>query len=269
MREFENRIAIVTGAGSGIGAACARAFARDGGRVALWDIDTEHAEREATALVSEFGPGTARAFSVDVSDETSVAVAVASVVEEHGRVDHLVNSAVNFLNAGVTATRAQWEKVLSVNVIGPALLTASVAQHMTDGATIVNVSSISAHVAQPDRWTYNACKAAILALTRGQALDLRGRGIRVNSVSPGWIWTPEVARAAEGDRKQWEPEWGQYHILERLGDPSEVAEAVMFLSSARSSFITGTELFADGGYSALGPEGLGASARFAGSEHLA
>jgi NAD(P)-dependent dehydrogenase (short-subunit alcohol dehydrogenase family) len=268
MGEFDGRVAIVTGAGSGIGAASARAFARDGAHVALWDIDMERVQKVASELTEEFGPTAATAFTVDVSDDEAVAAQLELLLAREGRVDHLVNSAVNFLNAGMSATREQWERVLAVNVIGPSLLTAKVARHMGSGSTIVNVSSISAHVAQPDRWTYNACKAAILAVTRGQALDLRARGIRANSVSPGWIWTPEVARAAGGDRQRWEPEWGRYHILERLGEPSEVAEAVLFLSSSRSSFITGTELFADGGYSAIGPEGLGETAKFAGSTHL-
>src|SRR5690606_31995326 len=134
------------------------------------------------------------------------------------------------------------------------------------GAAIVNVASVSAHIAQPNRWTYSASKGAIVTLTKCMALDLSADGIRVNAVSPGWIWTPEVAKAAEGDRERWEPIWGRFHILRRLGEPEEVAEAVLFLSSDRASFVTGAELMVDGGYSAIGPEGLGDSSRFAGSD---
>lgn len=266
MNEFTDRVALVSGGASGIGAACARAFAASGARVALLDLDASAGPAIASELNMEHGAGRAVALVADLRDDAAIASAVEGLVAEWGRVDHLVNSAVNFVAAGVDATRAQWETAFGVNVIGPALLTALAARHMPAGSTVVNVASISAHSAQPDRWTYNATKAAILALTRGQALDLRGAGIRVNAVSPGWIWTPEVAKAADGDRAAWEPVWGRYHILERLGEASEVADAVLYLSGSRSSFITGTELFVDGGYHALGPEGLGDSARFAGTD---
>jgi NAD(P)-dependent dehydrogenase (short-subunit alcohol dehydrogenase family) len=140
-----------------------------------------------------------------------------------------------------------------------AALTAS-----THGA-VVNVASISGYIAQPGRWTYNATKAAILSLTRCQALDLSGRGIRVNSVSPGWTWTPEVDRAAEGDRAKWDPIWGRFHMLRRCADPREVARPILFLCSDDASFITATDLHVDGGYLGMGSEGLGDTSVFAAS----
>jgi NAD(P)-dependent dehydrogenase (short-subunit alcohol dehydrogenase family) len=227
--------------------------------VVLLDVDLASAQAVATAL----GPNV-RAHQLDVADDRMARHVVDEILADEGRIDHLVNCAATFVAAGRDAKRAQWDRAFAVNVIGPAMLTAYVSSHM-QGGTVVNVSSISAHAAQPDRWTYNSTKAAILALTRGQALDLREQNIRVNSVSPGWIWTPEVSRAAGDDRALWELIWGRYHILERLGTASEVADAVLYLSGSTSAFITGTELFVDGGYSALGPEGLGDSARFAGS----
>lgn len=129
----------------------------------------------------------------------------------------------------------------------------------------MNISSVSAHVAQPNRWTYNACKGAIITLTKCQALDLAPYGIRVNAVSPGWIWTPEVAKAANGDRARWEPIWGRYHMLRRLGEAREVARAILFLCSDDASFITAAELAVDGGYLGMGSEGLGETSAFAGS----
>lgn len=263
MEAFAGRIAIVTGAASGIGRATAEAFAREGAASWLWDIDADGVEAAAEALRAEGLAATG--VRVDVADDAEVAHAVDGISTDGGTI-HLVNCAVNFVAAGPEGTRAQWEAALGVNVIGSALLTARVSRLMGPGSTVVNVSSISAHSAQPDRWTYNASKAAILALTRGQALDLRSKGIRVNAVSPGWVWTPEVARAAQdGGRERWEPVWGRYHILERLGEPAEIADAVIYLSSDRATFITGTELLVDGGYSALGPEGLGDTSKFAGS----
>jgi len=203
---------------------------------------------------------------LDVSDEDAMRAELARTVETWGEIHHVVNCAVSFIAAGRHASRQEWDRSLTVNVTASAMLTAAVSHSMPRESSVVNVSSVSAHVAQRDRWTYNSTKAAIVALTRGQALDLAPLGIRVNAVSPGWIWTPEVARAADGDRARWEPVWGRYHVLERLGEPSEVANAIAFLSSDLASFITGAELMVDGGYSAIGPEGLGDDTVFAGSD---
>lgn len=102
-------------------------------------------------------------------------------------------------------------------------------------------------------------------MTRCQAMDLAPLGVRVNSVSPGWTWTPEVERAAQGDRARWEPIWGRYHLLRRCAEPREVARAILFLCSDDASFITATDLRVDGGYLAVGGEGLGETSQFAGS----
>ena len=129
---------------------------------------------------------------------------------------------------------------------------------------IVNMSSISAHIAQPDRWTYNAAKGAVNQLTRCMAMDLAPH-VRVNTVSPGWIWTREVDKAAGGDRENWGPVWGKFHMLRRLGTTAECAAATAFLLSDEASFITATELMVDGGYAGMGSEGLGEGSSFAGS----
>jgi NAD(P)-dependent dehydrogenase (short-subunit alcohol dehydrogenase family) len=263
-REFEGRVVVVTGAGSGIGAATAEAFAQHGAALVLLDIDPEALARTEAELSRGVEVPIAP-FVLDVADERQVDVMLESVTAEHGRVDHLVNCAASFVAAGVDATQEDWTRSLEVNVVGPAMLSAKCSRLMAAGATIVNVSSISAHVAQPDRWTYNSTKAAILALTRGQAFDLGRHGIRVNAVSPGWIWTEEVSKAAKGDRAKWEPVWGRFHILGRLGEAYEVADAILFLSGPRSTFITGAEILVDGGYSAMGPEGHGEASTFAGT----
>ncbi|MDF1478600.1 SDR family oxidoreductase [Leifsonia sp. H3M29-4] len=264
-RELEGRVAVVTGAASGIGAATAEAFAAAGAKVVLVDLN-EAALADQVHRMTSGQAGDLDARAIDITSEDEVAAMLDAVGARWGRIDHVVNCAASFINAGVDATRYEWSRSLDVNVIASAMLTARASAWMQRGSTVVNIASISAHVAQPQRWTYNATKAAILALTRGQALDLGALGIRVNAVSPGWIWTQEVEKAAGGDRARWEPQWGRFHILERLGEPSEVADAVLFLSGPRSSFITGTELMVDGGYSALGPEGHGDTAQFAGSD---
>lgn len=262
--QYADAPVVITGAASGIGAATVREFAVEGARVALLDVNGAAADVAARSIRADTGACTL-AVQVDVADFASVQRAVDIVGSAFGPVRVLVNSAVSFIAAGRDATTEQWERSLGVNVRGSAQLTALCSAHMGPGAAIVNVASVSAHIAQPDRWTYNATKGAIVSMTRCQALDLAPRGIRVNAVSPGWIWTPEVAKAAGGDRAAHEPAWGRFHILRRLGEAREVARAILFVCSDDASFITGSELMVDGGYSALSAEGLGERSSFAGS----
>ena len=120
---------------------------------------------------------------------------------------------------------------------------------------------------QPNRWTYAATKGAIAVMTKCMALDLSDENIRVNSVSPAWVWSPEVSKAAGGDREKWEPVWGPFHMPRRLCETSEVAAAICFLLSDDASFITATDLPVDGGYMSMGPEGLGENSSFAGTNY--
>ena len=166
--------------------------------------------------------------------------------------------------------RADWERIFFVGPVAYATMGQLVCEPMRQagGGAIVNMSSISAFIAQVNRWTYNAAKGAVTQLTRCMALDMASYNIRVNSVSPGWIWTREVLKAAAldgGGREKWDPIWGEYHMLGRCGEPVECAGPTLFLLSDDASFITGTDLAIDAGYCAMGPEGLGKTTRFAGS----
>lgn len=263
---WSGRVAIITGGASGIGEATVREFASEGATVAIFDVNTvagEHlaVELQAAGLPVTFHP-------VDVSEAEACTNAVKAVADNAGRVDYLVNSAVSFLGKGLDATPADWERSLGVNVQGAAQMAQACHDPMkaAGGGAIVNIASISGHIAQPNRWTYNASKGAIIAMTRCQALDLAPDGIRVNVVSPGWTWTPEVAKAAEGGRERWEPIWGRFSMLRRLGEAREIARGILFLCSDDASFITGAELPIDGGYLGLGSEGLGDHSTFAGTE---
>jgi NAD(P)-dependent dehydrogenase (short-subunit alcohol dehydrogenase family) len=263
--DWTGKVAIVTGGASGIGEATVREFAAEGATPVILDLNEVHGEQVASDLLAQGRPAHYR--HLDVSDAEASMAVVKGVAAELGRVDFLVNDAASFINRGLDVTTADWERTLGVNVRGYANMVQACFEPMraAGGGAVVNIASISGHIAQPNRWTYNACKGAILALTRCQAMDLAPHHIRVNSVSPGWIWTPEVAKAAGGDRAKWEPVWGRYHLLRRLGEPREVARAVLFLCSDDASFITGTELTVDGGYLAMGSEGLGDTSSFAGT----
>jgi len=239
---------IVTGSSSGIGAATAVHLTSLGAHVV--GVSRTDQSRTAAACVE----GLFTAITGDVSDRRTRAKAI-SAARIDDCIDFLVNNAAVFLLAGRDATREQWMRTLEVNLVSVAEWTAEATPYLSasrNGA-VVNVASISAHVAQAARWTYNSAKGGLIELTRCQALDLSP--IRVNSVSPGWIWTEALDEAAGGDREKWEPVWGGYAPLLRCGEPEEVAFAIEFLLSRRASFITGSDLVVDGGYLAAGPEG--------------
>jgi NAD(P)-dependent dehydrogenase (short-subunit alcohol dehydrogenase family) len=263
---FTGKVALVTGGASGIGAATIREFALNGACAIILDINAPAGERLALEL--QTAGYSAMFVHLDVSEGDACRRAVDAIASEFERVDYLINCAVSFISRGLTVTNEEWQRSLGVNVIGCANMAQACYPHMKSagGGAIVNISSISGHIAQSDRWTYNACKGAILSLTRCQALDMAGDNIRVNSISPGWTWTPEVEKAAVGGRDKWEPEWGRFCMMRRIADASEIAKPILFLCSESASFITGAELPVDGGYLALGSEGLGDNSSFAGTQ---
>jgi NAD(P)-dependent dehydrogenase (short-subunit alcohol dehydrogenase family) len=264
MRGLTGKAAIVTGGAHGIGRAIAQRLCSEGVSVTFTDLS-----EDGVAVQEE---GLARHWSLqfvqgDMADERFCRAAVAAAVSKWGGVDFLVNNAFSFLAKGMDATREDWHRMMEVGPIAYATMGQCAADAMKarGGGAIVNISSISAHIAQPNRWTYNAAKGAVNQLTRCMAMDLAPCGIRVNTLSPGWIWTREVDKACGGDRTRWGPVWGKYHILRRLGNVEEIAGPTAFLLSDEASFITGAELAVDGGYLALGSEGLGDTSTFAGS----
>ncbi|MCY7413689.1 MAG: SDR family oxidoreductase [Salinibacterium sp.] len=248
--------ALVTGAATGIGAAIVKRLLADGLHVTGADIDAVQLDAFAGRLGADaaFTPVTC-----DVSADESIPLLVETASFDR-RLDVLVNNAAVFLLAGVTATRQEWTRTLDVNLMAPARLVAGAADALAASGhgAVVNIASIAGHVAQANRWTYNAAKGGVLELTRCQALDLAPLGIRVNSVSPGYIWTAVLERAADGDREKWDPLWGQYAMLGRCGEPSEVASAVSFLCSSDATYITGADLLVDGGLATMSPDGKSA-----------
>ncbi|MFJ2581817.1 SDR family NAD(P)-dependent oxidoreductase [Kitasatospora aureofaciens] len=245
---------MVTGAASGIGRATAHAFAAAGAHVVLVDRDAPALRRTAEELsAGEFAAG-ATPVHGDISRPADCLAAAEAAGAVGLPVRALVNCAATFLSRGEDATAEDWDVSLGTNVKGTALMTSAVVPLMrgAGGGSIVNIASVSGHIAQPVQWTYNATKGALLALTRCQALDLAEHGIRVNSVSPGLVWTPELDRMTGGDRAAWGPVLGDHHILRRVGEPEEIAAAVLFLCGPGATFVTGTDLPVDGGYLAMG-----------------
>ena len=263
-QRFKNKVALVTGGTNGIGHAIALELLREGAQVVASGLPADVEEGRRAFAAAGFSP---LIVAGDLGEEKFCRQLVAAALEKHGRVDFLVNNAFSFVAKGLDATREDFERSFTVGPFAFALLTQLVAAPMKQqgGGAIVNVSSISAYIAQPNRWTYNTAKGAVTQLTRCAALDLAPHKIRVNSVSPGWIWTREVDKAAGNDRATYDPIWGQFHMLGRMGHPVEIAGPVLFLLSEDASFITGTDLPVDGGYNGIGPEGLGQNTKIAGS----
>jgi NAD(P)-dependent dehydrogenase (short-subunit alcohol dehydrogenase family) len=240
---------VITGGASGIGQATAEAFVAAGGRVVLLDRDGDRLARTAAALGDA-----AVVVTGDVSRWEDCQAAARAAEATGVPVRSLVNCAASFLARGENATPEDWDLSLGVNVKGSALMASAIVPLLraAGGGAIVNLASISGHIAQPNRWTYNATKGAVLALTRCQALDLARDGIRVNSISPGTIWTPELDRMTGGDRTAWEPLMGAQHMLNRTGEPSEIASVALFLCRPGATFITGADILVDGGYIHMG-----------------
>ncbi|HET9321813.1 MAG TPA: SDR family oxidoreductase [Bryobacteraceae bacterium] len=246
-----NKTAVITGVGAGIGQAIALRFAEEGARLLL--NDRNQAAGQATLeKVKELG-AEAALVAADISQETDARSISQSAVEHFGGIDILVNNAADFTQKNVEqAEVADWQKVLGVNVIGTALVSKHAIPHMkARGGSIVNIASMSAVIAQPDFATYNASKGAILTMTKCMALDFAPFNIRVNSICPGCILTSASYREIERlglTFEQWRDRAAPLHMLNRLGEPREVANAVLFLASDEASFITATHLMVDGGY---------------------
>ncbi len=251
MRGLTGKVAIVTGGATSIGAAIVRAFHAAGTKVVIADIEVD----AGRALAAELGDGV-RCQRTDVTDDAEIAACVTAAVAAFGGIDFLINNACSFLDKGLQSSRAEWLTSLNVNLVGGAIFVREVAPHMRrrGGGAIVNFSSIAGKHGQRGRALYPASKAAILQVTRNEAMELAADGIRVNSIAPGWTWSAVIERLAKGDRAKADRIAGEYHPLGRVGDAEDVARAVLFLCSDDARHITGIDLPVDGGYAMTGPD---------------
>jgi glucose 1-dehydrogenase len=245
--ELEGKVAIVTGASSGIGYAIAQLFAKHGAAVAINYL--AHAD-EAKRLVEEVEAAGGRAIALkgDVSDAGDVEALVATTVKTFGRLDVLVNNAgIEQHTPLLEIGEEDWDRTIAVNLKGPFLCTQAAARRMQkEGGSIVNISSIHEDFPFPGSTPYVAAKGGLRMVMRNASLELAQYGIRVNNVAPGAIATPINAATLADPAKV--KELQRIVPLERMGEPSEVAEVVLFLASDRASYVTGSTYYVDGGY---------------------
>ncbi|HKF39288.1 MAG TPA: SDR family oxidoreductase [Ktedonobacteraceae bacterium] len=248
MSQFAGKVALVTGGTAGIGRATALAFAREGARVAL--AGRRVAEGEETVHLIKQLAGDALFVQVDVSEAGDVEHLIQAVVTTYGRLDYAVNNAGTEGALGPITTLSEdgWERTIAINLKGTWLsLKEEVVAMLKQGGAIVNIASALGMVGIPGLTIYAASKSGVIGLTKAAAIEYAKAGIRVNVVSPGPIDTKTLVRFAGGDL-QAKNQMGSTIPLGRVGQPEEIAAAVIWLCSDAASFVTGHNLVVDGGY---------------------
>lgn len=256
MSRLTDKVAIVTGSGKGMGRAMATLFASQGAAVAVTDV-SESDGLETVRLIEEQG-GRAAFWHLDVSDEAEVSSVFEQVTATFGKLDILVN------NAGISGvdkpthevTEAEWDAVFAVDVKGVFFCTKHAIGHLraNGGGSIVNISSIYGLVGSHEMAPYHAAKGAVTIMTKKDAVTYGRDGIRVNSVHPGTILTPfvrELAERSEGGLRGYLDIMEPKHPIGHVGEPEDVANAVLFLASDEARFVHGAALVVDGGYTAV------------------
>lgn len=250
MPNLSGRTAIVTGGATLIGHGVAAELAAAGANVVVVDIDTKGGE-EAAALAPSIS-----FLRTDITDDDSLTHMVESVVDRHGGIDIVVNLAAVYIDDGFDTPRARWLTALDVNVVSMVEVVRNCTEWLkhSDGAAVINFTSISGKVAQTGRWVYPTSKAAVAQLTRSMAIDLAPHNIRVNSVNLGWTWSKIMDELSHGDRAKTDAVAAPFHLTQRVADPAEIGKVVAFLASDDASVVVGADWAVDGGYSAMGPE---------------
>jgi NAD(P)-dependent dehydrogenase (short-subunit alcohol dehydrogenase family) len=246
------RVALITGGGGEIGNAIARRFAQEGAKVAIADLDPVKSQRAARAIIASGGQ--AHALEVDVADEMSAKAAVTETIGAFRKLTTLVNVAAAVTPDGTveTLTLEQWNYAIGVNLTGAFLMCKYAVPQMrrAGGGSIINIASQLGHLGVPLRAPYCTTKAALLHFTRIVAMDHAVDKIRANTISPGFILT-ERSSARSGGKEQARARNGPRHLLNRPGEPEEIAAGALYLASDDASFVTASDLLIDGGYIAF------------------
>jgi len=254
MGRLDEQVAIITGAALGIGAATAERFAEEGAHVAVTDVRTDDGKQVARKIRD--AGGDAQFWLLDVSDEEQVRDTFAEIHDHFEGLDILVNNAgISGVNAPTHEVSADdWDRVMDVNVKGVFYCTKHAIPYLKErgAGSIINLSSIYGLVGGPDVPPYHASKGAVRLMTKTDAMLYAEDQIRVNSVHPGYVWTPMVEHHLEtmGDVEEGKKQVAALHPLGHMGDPDDVAYGILYLASKEAKFVTGTELVIDGGYTA-------------------
>lgn len=244
---LKDKVAVVTGAGGGIGFAISRAFAAEGAKVVLSDLDASKCEEHASALRNDGYE--AIAVAADVTSEESAEGLVDAARSTYSRVDILVNNAGARIIKGLTEhTLADWNQMLAINLTGPFLCARAAIPHMVaqGSGNIINIGSIASFAGRPNRVAYVAAKSGVLGLTRAMAADLAGKNVRVNTIAPGMIASPFNKSFAEAPDTG--EAWASENLIGRWGQSGDIAGAAVYLASEESSFVTGSEIKIEGGW---------------------
>lgn len=255
MDRVKDKVAIVTGGSLGIGRSACILLAREGAKIAITDINKIEGEKLADKI--RRAGGTAEFWEMNTAVENEVAKTFEEIEKKFGRINVLVN------NAGIAGidkptdevTEEEWDKVISVNVKGVFFCTKHVIAYMRKmkGGSIINLSSIYGLIGAPDLPPYHASKGAVTLMTKTDAMLYAKDNIRVNSIHPGYIWTPlveSIAEKFEGGKESFLKKVGPLHPLGHIGEPDDIGYGIVYLASDESKFMTGSELVIDGGYTA-------------------
>jgi len=255
MNRVKDKVAIITGGALGIGRSACILLAREGAKVAITDINQQEGENLAKQIKKE--NGIAEFWLMNTANEKSIIDVFEKIAQKFGHIDVLVN------NAGIAGinkptdevTEEEWDAVNAVNVKGVFFCTKHAISYMRKqkGGSIINLSSIYGLIGAPDLPPYHASKGAVTLMTKTDAMLFAKDNIRVNSIHPGYIWTPLVEKLAEkyeGGKEAFLQAVGSLHPLGHVGEPDDIGYGIVYLASDESKFMTGSELIIDGGYTA-------------------